>query len=78
MDIVHSLKAIYSHWAASCATNCSDGSALLLLRFCAATPSRSGASSTIEDEKENNTIGGDPKIWAPTVGKVNEGISEDQ
>ena len=33
-----------------------------------------GASSTVEDEKEKkNTIGGDPKIWAPIVGKVNEG-----
>ena len=28
-----------------------------------------GASSTVEDEKEKNTIGGDPKIWAPIVGK---------
>ena len=27
------------------------------------------ASSTVEDEKEKNTIGGDPKIWAPIVRK---------
>ena len=28
-----------------------------------------GASSTVEDEKEKNTIGGDPQICAPIVGK---------
>ena len=32
-----------------------------------------GANSTVENEKEKkNTIGGDPKICAPKVGKVNE------
>ena len=36
-----------------------------------------GASSTVEDEKEKNTIGGDPKIWAPIVGKVDEGSLEE-
>ena len=32
-------------------------------------PRHIGASSTVEDEKEKNTIGGDPQIWAPIVGK---------
>ena len=31
-----------------------------------------GASSAVEDEKEKNTIGGDPQIWAPIVGRSTE------
>ena len=38
-----------------------------------------GGSSTVEDGKEKkNTSGGDPKICAPKVGKVNEGSLEEK
>ena len=37
-----------------------------------------GASSTVEEEKrKENTIGGDPKICAPKVGKSTEATEED-
>ena len=37
-----------------------------------------GASSTVEEKEKGNTIGGDPKICAPKVGKVNEGSLEEK
>ena len=39
---------------------------------------REGASSTVEEKEKKNTIGGDPKICAPKVGKVNEGSLEEK
>ena len=35
-------------------------------------------SSTVEEKEKKNTIGGDPKICAPKMGKINEGSLEEK